>query len=149
MNIRKGLGLKGSAGIDITPLVDVVFILLIFLLISTTFKKKEMAFPINLPTATEKTTTVVVERPTVFVTAAGEYYFYVASGDGSRPVDGIHVRSLDELKLRLEELKKRRPDISISVKGDNATTYQHIINVVNQCYQAGIRKVHFPFQQAQ
>ncbi|QOG11962.1 ExbD/TolR family protein [Arcobacter sp. FWKO B] len=43
---------------DITPLVDVVFILLIFFIVSTVFKKDELALMLDLPSATESTTKV-------------------------------------------------------------------------------------------
>ncbi|MBM4356184.1 MAG: biopolymer transporter ExbD, partial [Deltaproteobacteria bacterium] len=56
MNLRRGLKRRGvGAAIDITPLVDVVFNLLIFLLVSTTFKSQEQAFSIVLPVGDQKT----------------------------------------------------------------------------------------------
>jgi biopolymer transport protein ExbD len=39
---------------DITPLIDVVFILLIFFIVSSVFKKDELALVLNLPTSTAK-----------------------------------------------------------------------------------------------
>jgi biopolymer transport protein ExbD len=147
MNLRRNLPQTSGTVIDITSLVDVVFILLIFLLISTTFKKNERAFQINLPTATEKSVAVTVQRPTVFITEEGEYYFYAPSGVASKSVNrGVRVRTLEELKLRLQQLKERDPGAGVSVLGDVNTKYQRIVDVVNQCYQSGIRRVHFPFQ---
>lgn len=43
---------------DITPLVDVVFILLIFFIVSTVFKKDELALMLDLPSATESATQI-------------------------------------------------------------------------------------------
>lgn len=50
---------------DITPLVDVVFILLIFFIVSTVFKKDELALMLNLPTNTESSTKV--EQNQIFI----------------------------------------------------------------------------------
>ena len=62
MNFKSGGGTRRiEAVVDITPLVDVVFLLIIFLLITTTFKKKEHAFSLDLPTATEKELIVTVQ----------------------------------------------------------------------------------------
>ena len=44
---------RESANPDITPLIDVVFLLLIFFMVSTVFKKDEFALLLNLPTVTE------------------------------------------------------------------------------------------------
>jgi biopolymer transport protein ExbD len=38
---------------DLTPVIDIVFILLIFFIVSSTFKKKELAFELNLPNSKE------------------------------------------------------------------------------------------------
>lgn len=44
---------RESANPDITPLIDVVFLLLIFFMVSTVFKKEEFALLLNLPTVEE------------------------------------------------------------------------------------------------
>jgi len=147
MNLRRAKRRTPGPGIDITPLVDVVFILLIFLLISTTFKTREHAFTIVLPRASETRAVVTAKRPTVFVTRGGEIYLYLPS-EGAASVKGLPVGSLDELELRLDRLKASSPGVGISVKADSATEYQRIMDVVNQCYRTGIERVFFPFQPA-
>ena len=46
---------------DLTPLIDVVFLLLIFFLVSTVFKKEELAFLLNLPKTQYGETSAKVE----------------------------------------------------------------------------------------
>ena len=94
MNLRQGTQRSPGPGIDITPLVDVVFILLIFLLISTTFKNRENAFRILLPQASEKRAVVSAKRPTIYVTREGEMFLYVPTADGTEAVAGLPVRTL-------------------------------------------------------
>ena len=147
MNLRRAARRTPGTGIDITPLVDVVFILLIFLLISTTFKTREHAFSIVLPRASETRAVVTAKRPTVYVTREGDIFLYLPS-DGSESVEGLPVGSLSELELRLDRLKASSPGVGISVKADSATEYQRIMDVVNQCYRTGIERVFFPFRPA-
>lgn len=149
MNLRQGTRRSPGLGIDITPLVDVVFILLIFLLISTTFKTRENAFQILLPQASEKRAVVTAKRPTIYVTRGGEMFLYVPTAAGTDAVEGHPVGSLGELELRLERLKEVSPGVGISVKADSATEYQRIMDVVNTCYVTGIERVFFPFRPAQ
>ena len=149
MNLRQGTRRSTVTGIDITPLVDVVFILLIFILVSTTFKTRENAFRILLPQASEKRAVVTAKRPTIYVTREGEMYLYVPTASGADTVEGRPVRTLDELQLRLERLKESNPGVGISVKADSSTEYQSIMDVVNQCYRTGIERVFFPFRPAQ
>jgi len=148
MNLRQGTRRSPGPGIDITPLIDVVFILLIFLLISTTFKTRESAFRIVLPKASEKRAVVTARRPTIYVTREGEMFIYVPGAAGSDSVEGRPVGTLDELELRLERLREASPGVGISVKADSATEYQRIMDVVNQCYRTGIERVFFPFRPA-
>ncbi|MFH1530404.1 MAG: biopolymer transporter ExbD [Pseudomonadota bacterium] len=149
MNLRQGTRRSPGPGIDITPLVDVVFILLIFLLISTTFKTRESAFRILLPKASETRAVVTAKRPTIYVTREGDMFLYVPAADGGDAVEGRPVGTLDELELRLERLKESNPGVGISVKADSATEYQRIMDVVNKCYLTGIEHVFFPFRPAQ
>ena len=42
---------REALGLDLTPIIDVVFILLIFFIVSSVFKKDELALVLNLPTS--------------------------------------------------------------------------------------------------
>lgn len=149
MNLKKTIKRgRFAIGIDITPLVDVVFILLIFLLVSTTFKSRENAFSIVLPVGDQKSRVTKVKRPTVFVSREGEYIFYMASDKPSEPVEGKHLSDMKELGASLKELVKALGDeTSVSIKGDAETSYQSIMDVVNECYRHGVHRVYFPYKQ--
>lgn len=148
MNLKKGLTRRRQPGaIDITPLVDVVFILLIFLLVSTTFKTRENAFSIVLPIGDQKSRTTKVKRPTVFVTRAGLYIFYTQGDNPEQPVPGTRHVSLRELSKAISGLvKEAGKNVSVSIKGDAGASYQKIMDVVNECYRNGIERVYFPYK---
>ena len=76
---------------DITPLVDVVFILLIFFIDSTVFKKDELALILNLPTASESATKI--EEDQIFIELSKEELAF-----RGEKID------LDLLKKRLESI---------------------------------------------
>ncbi len=138
-----------DAAIDVTPLVDMVFQLIIFLLISTTFKQKEFAFTLNLPTATEQEVVIEAERSTVYITTKGEYFYLEVAPEarpGGPPKPATPAMSLTELETRLRDLVQRDPRVALSVKAEESARYQCIINVVNLCYKVGLQRVYFPYQ---
>ncbi len=148
MNLRKGLKRRGmAAAIDITPLVDVVFNLLIFLLVSTTFKSQEQAFSIVLPVGDQRTEVTKVKRPTVFVTKEGDFLLYEPGADRSEPVEGRRLLTTRQLSSALEKLATESgPDTAVNIKGDAAASYQRILDVVNECRRHGLNRVFFPYK---
>lgn len=57
---------RDTAAPDITPMIDVVFLLLIFFMVSTVFKKDELALLLNLP-KTEKGETTQKDEKNIFI----------------------------------------------------------------------------------
>jgi biopolymer transport protein ExbD len=151
MNFQKGLRLRRStAAIDITPLVDVVFILLIFLLVSTTFKSQEHAFSIVLPVGDQQTRVTQVTRPTVFVTREGNYVLYTPTKGSDAPVTGSRMLSLGELSQALRDLAATGgKETAVNIKGDAKADYQQILDVVNECQRHGLQRVYFPYKKGE
>lgn len=151
MNFRKHLNLRrASAAIDITPLVDVVFILLIFLLVSTTFKSQEQAFSIVLPVGDQQARVTKVKRPTVFVTKGGDYILYTPGDDPETPVQGSAQMTLPELSSALEKLAAASGrDAAINIKGDAQADYQRILDVVNECQRHQLGRLYFPYKKGE
>lgn len=151
MNFRGGTRRRRvEALIDITPLVDVVFQLIIFLLISTTFKTKDYAFSLDLPTATEQDLVVRANQTTVFVGTDGKLFFLeVPAGspeaEQAAPREAASL-SPEELEARLRELAVREPDAEISIKAQAETAYQRVVDVVNVARRAGLQRVVLPYQ---
>jgi biopolymer transport protein ExbD len=129
-----------SPSIDITPVVDVVFILLIFLVISTTFKTQEHAFQVDLPKATQPRVVGKLSRPTVFVSKEGKMMLYRPNLVGTATLSGP-----DELADRLRQLKALEPSVSVGIRADAGVPYQVVMDAVNACYSAGIERVVFPY----
>jgi len=151
MNFKKSLARKRSdAGVDLTPLIDVVFNLLIFLLISTTFKNQEQAFSIVLPKGDQPAQVAKAKRATVFVTREGNYIFYAPDGSASDLQFGQEYMSLDGLGAAIGRyMEKGDVEKAIAIKADAETDYQSIIDVVNEARSTGVERVFFPYRKAE
>ena len=147
MNFRQARGGgRTAATIDITSLVDVVFLLLIFLLVTTTFKRDEHAFPIELPTAGVEQVVVSSDKTTIFVTAAGSLHLLMVPTDAEGGMAKTEEVSREALITKLQALHTRRPDAPIGIRAEKDTSYQKMIDVVALVEQAGFRNIWFPYE---
>ncbi len=145
MNLRKSLRRQNGTIIDITSMVDVVFILLIFLLISTTFKTNDHAYSIVLPSLDDSRIVAKVERTTIYLDQAGNMRLYVPVDEGVEN-HGISVANGEELEYRLSKLVASNGDLAVSIKADSSVEYQAVMDAVSVCYKTGVAKVLFPFK---
>jgi len=115
-------------GIDISPLIDMVFILLIFFMVSTTFQK-DMDLDINRPKASsaQRSSTKAIR---IFI-----------AQDGSTYMDGQPVRSwMIQSRVR-DMLETGGDDESVLVVTDQNVPSRKLIEVVDQARLAGASDV--------
>ena len=120
----------------ITPLIDIVFLLLIFFMVSTTFQR-DSALSIALPEASTEATSVT-ERPIeVSVDVQGRYY-----------VNGVQLvnRSSDTLRLALKHAAEGRDAPQVIINADAKATVQAMITVMDAARQLGLVNLTFPTQ---
>jgi len=111
---------------DITPLVDIVFLLLIFFLVSTVFKKEELALLLNLPAAGEAAQKV--ERKEISIELSEE----TVALRGEK----IDFATLD---ARLAEVKeKERPVI---VRIDKNVRYERVVKLFDLLKKHGLNNL--------
>ena len=140
--------------IDITSLVDVVFLLIIFLLVTTTFKRREHAFVLDLPTATHTDLVVRTDRTTVYVSQKGELFYLEVPAEGeedaaaAEPTEVGEAMSQEDLEKRLRALAERQPNVELSVRAQKDAPYRHIVGVLELCRKVGIRNVLLPAEYA-
>ncbi len=113
--------------IDISPLIDMVFILLIFFMVSSTFVK-DMDVDIERPAAAsaEPSSTKALR---VYVDARGQAY-----------VDGQPVRTW-MIQSRLRDRLATMSDKSVLVVADSRVPAGKLVEVVDQCRLAGAKGV--------
>ena len=112
--------------INITSMIDVIFILLIFFMVSTQLKKNSL--PLDLPKS-EDTTQEKNDRLKVLTVSESEIQF-----------DGITV-SMDELESVLSETLSLIPDISVSLECDKTVNFERVVQILTKLQNAGIAKI--------
>ena len=115
--------------INLMPLIDVLFMLLIFFLVTTRFAKADREIEVDLPTASEAVP--VTEEPQEVLVGIGK--------DGVYFVDG-KVLSVDELEVVLRQLATDNPaNQSVLIRADRRVLLQFPVTVMDLCNRFGIR----------
>ena len=112
------------ADINLTPLIDIVFNLLIFFLITTTFVQNP-GIEVDLPKASAATTQREVEPVVVAVTAEGDIVL------GGRPVD------VPGLLEALQERRRKEGKRLLIVQADKRTPHGRVVEVMDVAQRAG------------
>ncbi len=116
--------------VQMAPLIDCVFLLLIFFLVATTMKRIQKELPLRLPAAT-----IGVDRPErtdlliLSIDAQGQKYV------GPDPV------TTSALLDRLAAAAAANPSQSIRIDADENTPYRHIVEVIEAAQFYGLRNV--------
>ncbi|MBR57309.1 MAG: hypothetical protein CMH54_04545 [Myxococcales bacterium] len=143
MNFRKNNSRrrKNLPGIDITALVDVVFLLLIFLVVTTQFKdqRKMDRYAISVPLPRAGQHAVVTEKGVPVIVVDGDGQLIWADPDTAEP-RGQVVEETDLVRL-LEEFAVRHPQGAIRLQAAKETAYQKVIDVIDQAKRAKVHEV--------
>lgn len=113
--------------LNITPLLDLAFVLLVIFIITTAPAVNDIA--INLPSAANNPKDPPPKINNLTVDEKGNIFL------NSRPMQ------VKELRDVLIELRKSDPDLSIVVRGDLSVQYQKVIAVLDILTQANVNKV--------
>jgi biopolymer transport protein ExbD len=115
-----------DADIDLTPMIDMVFILLVFFIVSTSFIKEAG---------------VVVERPAAATGSPQQAQVVIAvDADNMLWLEGnsMDIRSLP---ARVHQLREQNEELSVIVAADVQSNSGVLIKVIDLCRQAGISDV--------
>ena len=124
---------KENLDVNITPLIDVVFLLLIFFMVSTTFER-ESEIEIMLPEATADAK--VKDDFFLQVTVDAEGTFYVNS-------QRVINTKLETLMKAMKEVAGDREDPPIVLSADAKTPHQSVITVMDAARQLGFVHLNF------
>jgi biopolymer transport protein ExbD len=120
-----------DTGINMTPMIDVVFLLLIFFLAATTFAREEVELDLRLPTAKSGSQGRGDEQLVINVFA-----------DGRIAVAGREV-PLEALRQKLQAAVARDAEQSVLVRGDQDARFGVGMQVLDACRLAKVKKVDF------
>jgi biopolymer transport protein ExbD len=121
---------RRSPRIDISPLVDVVFQLLLFYAVTTQFVADER-LKLQLPEA------ATAERESGQKQAVSEV---VVSAAGDVLIDGVAVPDAD-LERTIAEVVQRSPDKALTIRGDQGADYGKVVRVLDVARQVGAKGV--------
>ncbi len=139
MNFRKGQG-REDPEINLIPFIDVLLVILIFLMITTTYSKFT-ALQITLPTADAEKAVEQPQEINVGVDAQGHYAI------NNSPVAAHDPAALaEELKSAAGAKGQSRNGPVVIINADALTTHQSVINVLEAARLAGLDKVTFAAQ---
>ncbi|MGL4867947.1 MAG: ExbD/TolR family protein [Cetobacterium sp.] len=118
--------------LELTPLIDVVFLLLIFFLVATTFEDVNSSIKIDLPTSTVKSTKPVNELQIV-ITKNREYFLsYKENGTSKR--NSINAKDLKEALLqKLGESEEK----NVIISADKSVSHGVIVEAMTAAKEAG------------
>lgn len=123
-----------SPDINLTPLIDVVFLLLIFFMVSTTFRD-DGRLRLQLPEAdAEPVPASEIELVEVMVDRGGRYYV------NARPVTGTDIETLKQAIVGLVGSDR---DLPVLVKADGGARHQAVMTVLDAAGQLGLTKIAF------
>lgn len=126
VNIKKGEALNS---INMTPVIDMVFLLLIFFLVASQFAEEERSLEVVLPSASEA-------RP---LTATPTEVFVNIDHEGKYFVDG-RVMQIDEVEAVLRQAVANNPaNQSVIIRADKRVPFDAVVGVMNACNKVGAR----------
>jgi biopolymer transport protein ExbD len=136
--------------VDMTPMIDCVFLLLIFFMVVATMSKVDMTPEIELPVAPRsaipedlRARGIINILPNGFVTAAGEVV------DSSRPymVSGALVDAAT-LRKAIADRRAAEPELRVVMRIDQNTEFNVVQRAIKACAEAGVFDVIFSSYQS-
>jgi biopolymer transport protein ExbD len=135
MNFRRGARVDHPE-INLIPLIDVLLVILIFLMITTTYSRFS-GLEINLPTADVPQNQEQPNEVNVAVTAAGEVLV------NRTPVAG---RDVDSISIALKRAAGSAREPIVVIDADAKATHQSVIDVMQAAQRAGLSHISFATQ---
>jgi len=128
--MRVEVDLEDRVEIQMAPLIDCVFLLIIFFLVATTLKKIDKELPIELPEAAAAVSRQVESNMTIIsIDRTGEFYL------GSEPVGQGY------LERKLRELASQNPQHRIRIDADRDAPTWAVVQVLDLCNFENLKNV--------
>ena len=138
MNFQRGRA-REEPEINLIPMIDVLLVILIFLMITTTYSKFA-GLEINLPTADSQASQEQPNELNVVVTATGEVLVNKVAVTG---------RDVPAIGAALQRAAGSAKDPVVIINADAKATHQSVIDVMQAAQQSGLSHISFATQQTQ
>ncbi len=115
-----------------TPMIDVVFLLIVFFLVSSHLAKNESRLPLPLPDAVSGQSPAEQQTAVVTINVLGDGQIFLAG----------KLLPIDQLQPRLEkDFSEQSPELQVRIRGDRHVPYRSIESVLLACARTGIWNV--------
>ncbi|HAJ91431.1 MAG TPA: biopolymer transporter ExbD [Gammaproteobacteria bacterium] len=129
MNLQPGG--EDEPEVNLTPLIDVVFLLLIFFMVSTTFEQQSR-IQIELPEATASPEEIEEESIEIVIDAQGRYFI------GEEQVVNTELKTL---KSAISKAVGDRGTVPVTIRADASTPHQAVITALDATSQLGLTQI--------
>ena len=117
-------------GLNLTPMIDVLFLLIIFFMAATNFGQPEHNIDVAVPEVSQAGESAAPPRPLIVTVYA----------DGRFELDGQPF-AIDDLIAQLVAARGRLGSPSVVIRGDAACAFQQVASALSACQQAGISEL--------
>ncbi len=138
MKLRQNSG-EDEPAVNLTPLIDVVFILLIFFMVSTTFQR-ESEIKIELPEASSDPVEERKELLEIVIDADGHYFI-----DEQQLVN----TELETLQNAIRKFLGEQTEIPVVIRADKRTPYESVVRAMDATAQLGLVQMSLATSQPQ
>jgi biopolymer transport protein ExbD len=122
---------KRTPQIIIVSLIDIFAMLLIFFIVTTTFKTAQSELSIKLP---ESKTASAAENPTDPIVLA-------ITSDEKIVLDDHQLKSVDDLASALQDAQKKAPNRALAMKADEKVSFGFLVQVLDSLKKAGVKNL--------
>lgn len=122
---------KRTPQIIIVSLIDIFAMLLIFFIVTTTFKTAQTELSIKLP---ESKTATQAENPTDPIVLA-------ITADEKIVLEDRTLKSVDELTPALQDIQKKAPERPLAMKADQKVSFGFLVQVLDSLKKAGVKNL--------
>ena len=146
--------LKSEDKVDLTPMIDVTFLLLVYFMVTTMLKDPEAELAIQLPGKPKAGATVkVMPRYTVQIEELGDVYI----NGGSLIEDGSDIEMKElaailkeeregrDAMIRTKRATKEEAELVVEIESHPGAEHQSTVSVLNACGLAGVKRITFVF----
>ena len=135
MNFRRGSQAE-ELETNFIPLIDVLLVIIIFLVVSTTFSKFS-ELKINLPVAEANPQEKLNSQIDIVVTQSNEYLI------NEKKLSENSIKSLQQELVKIKSQTSADQQITVVINADALSNHQSVINVMEAARIAGLTKVTF------
>ena len=125
---------SGTLGLNMTPMIDVVFLLIIFFLVSSHLAKQEVQMPLPLPVAQSGNKSIEENVPRLTINVLE---------DGTVMLSGRRILHTDLIDRLTDRLLEEGSGLQVRIRGDRNVPYKFIEPILLACFRARIWNVSF------